>query len=103
MMHLAATQATTPAFLHTPAVTNAAQRDPRAWKVAQDFEAQILSSMMQPMFEGLQTDGAFGGGEGEGAFRSLLVEQYGKEMTNSGGIGLSDMIYGEILKLQEGR
>ena len=37
----------------------------RALKTAQDFEASFLSQMFKPMFEGLKTDGAFGGGSAE--------------------------------------
>ncbi|MES1990665.1 MAG: rod-binding protein [Pseudomonadota bacterium] len=76
-------------------------KDARAWATAQDFEAQFMSSMAQSMFEGIETDPTFGGGEGEDTFRSMLVSQYGKEMSKAGGIGIADQIYGEILKLQE--
>lgn len=76
-------------------------RDPRAWETARDFETQFVSVLLQPMFEGTGEDSAFGGGPGEGMFRSLLVEQYGREMTKSGGIGLADAVYREILKMQE--
>jgi len=34
-------------------------------------------------------------------FRSLLVDQYGTQIARSGGIGIADTIYSEILKLQE--
>ncbi|MDR3500566.1 MAG: rod-binding protein [Parvibaculum sp.] len=73
----------------------------QTWKTAQDFESSFLSTMTQTMFEGIKTDGAFGGGQGEATFRSLLIDQYGKEMTSAGGIGVADKIYGEILKMQE--
>lgn len=76
-------------------------KDPQAWATARDFESQFISSMFQSMFKGLKTDETFGGGQGEEMFRSLLVDQYGKEMTKSGGIGLADTVYSEIIKLQE--
>lgn len=75
--------------------------DTRAWATAQDFEAQFMSSMAQSMFEGIETDETFGGGPGEDTFRSMLVSEYGKEISKAGGIGIADQIYGEILKLQE--
>ena len=75
--------------------------DARAWSTAQDFESQFMSSMAQSMFEGVETDPTFGGGPGEDTFRSMLVSQYGNEMSKAGGIGIADQIYGEILKLQE--
>ncbi len=88
-------------YIHTPLQGAKAHPDARAWATAQDFEAQFLSTMAQTMFEGVKTDKTFGGGPGEDTFRSMLVEQYGQQMAKSGGIGIADKIYGEILKLQE--
>lgn len=88
-------------YLHTPMPSAQKHSDARAWATAQDFEAQFMSSMTQTMFEGIKTDETFGGGTGEDMFRSMLVDQYGKEMSRAGGIGIADKIYGEILKLQE--
>ena len=84
-----------------PAPRGAETRDPRVWETARDFEAQFVSVLLQPMFAGTGEDSAFGGGPGEGMFRSLLVEQYGREMPKGGGIGLADSVYREILKMQE--
>lgn len=87
-----------PALLAQNAAT---RRDPKAWAAAQEFESNFVSTMFQTMFEGIKTDGPFGGGQGENAFRSLLVDEYGKEVTRAGGIGIADKVYSEILKLQE--
>ncbi len=72
-----------------------------AKKAAQDFEAVFISQMLAPMFEGISTDGPFGGGEGEGMFRSLMIDQYGKQMAAQGGIGLADHVTKALLKHQE--
>ena len=56
--------------------------------------------MLQQMFEGVETEGPFGGGHGEEMFRSLMTEAMGKQMAKKGGIGLSDTIQREILKMQ---
>lgn len=91
--------AANPAYIHTPArIPNGSTS---AWRAAQDFETQFISAMTQSMFEGVTTDGPFDGGQGESVFRSMLVEQYSKEITRAGGIGLADQVYREILKLQE--
>jgi len=42
-----------------------------------------------------------GGGPGEEMFRSMMVQQVGASVAANGGIGLSDAIYREMLKLQE--
>ena len=41
-------------------------------------------------------------GPGAEAYRSMMVSEYAKLVTKSGGIGLSDQIYRELLKMQEG-
>ncbi len=70
-------------------------------RVAEEFEAVFIGQMLAPMFEGLETDELFGGGPGEDIYRSVLVEEYGKSIARAGGIGLSDIIQREILRLQE--
>ena len=70
-------------------------------RAAEEFEAVFIAQMMAPMFEGLETDELFGGGAGEDIYRSILVEEYGKSIARAGGIGLSDTIQREILRLQE--
>ena len=72
----------------------------RAKDTAEKFEGQFLSFMFQQMFEGVKTDGPFGGGHGEEMFRSLMTEAMGKQMAKKGGVGLADTIQREMLKMQ---
>ena len=74
---------------------------PRIRAAAQEFEASFLAQMLQPMFQGLSTDGPFGGGQSEGVFRSLLVDEYARGMARAGGIGVARTVGNELLKLQE--
>ncbi|HTQ14924.1 MAG TPA: rod-binding protein [Rhizomicrobium sp.] len=74
-----------------------------AKKVAGQFEASFIGEFMGQMFEGIPTDGPFGGGEGEEMFRSLLTDEYGKQIEASGGFGLSDAITRQLLQMQEAR
>jgi len=67
---------------------------------AQKFEEQFLSIMLQQMFEGVNTSAPFGGGPGEQMFKSFMTEAMAKQMTRAGGIGLSDTVSREMLKLQ---
>ena len=53
------------------------------------------------MFAGISTDGRFGGGSAEGVYRDLLNQEYARVLSRSGGIGVADVVYREILKLQE--
>lgn len=73
----------------------------RAKKVAQEFEGVFVAQMLGHMFEGISTDGPFGGGQGEAMFRSLLMEEYGKEVAAQGGFGIANQVTAELLKHQE--
>jgi Rod binding domain-containing protein len=70
-------------------------------ETAQAFEASFLSQMLKPMFEGLETDGPFGGGEGESTWRSFLIDAMAKQAVKAGGIGMADTVMSEMLKMQE--
>jgi len=71
-------------------------------ETAEDFEAVFLSQMLKPMFETVPTDGFMGGGQAESIYRGMMVEEMGKAITKSGGVGIADTVYRELLKLQEG-
>ena len=72
-----------------------------AKEAAQDFEAFFMTKMMESMFDGISTEGMFGGGHAEKIYRSLLLNEYGKAMAKTGSIGVSDDIMSTILKMQE--
>jgi flagellar protein FlgJ len=71
-------------------------------KAAEDFEAVMLSQIMEEMFAGVEPDENFGGGTGEKMFRSLLNEKVAGSISKQGGIGIADAVQGELIKLQEG-
>ncbi|MES2835006.1 MAG: rod-binding protein [Pseudomonadota bacterium] len=79
------------------------QRAPTAKmrETAEAFEASFLSQMLKPMFEGLETEGTFGGGEAEGTWRSFLIDAMAKQTAKAGGIGLADDVMAEMMKMQE--
>lgn len=68
---------------------------------AKDFESMFISQMLQPMFDTVQTDSMFGGGQGEDTWKGMMIEQYGREISNAGGIGLSDDIKAKMIEMQE--
>ena len=70
-------------------------------KLGLDFETMCLTNLLSPMFEGLQTDGPFGGGHAEETMRSFYVGAMAKQMAQRGGIGISSMMQSQLLKLQE--
>jgi flagellar protein FlgJ len=68
---------------------------------SEEFEAVFLSQMLSHMFDGVETDENFGGGEGEDMVKSLLTDEYGKLIARTGGIGIADQVKKEMLSLQE--
>jgi flagellar protein FlgJ len=72
-----------------------------AAKAARDFEAVFINEIMGAMFEGIPTDGPFGGGPGEAIFRSMMIDQYSKTIAAQGGFGLADAVKRELLQAQE--
>lgn len=69
--------------------------------VANDFEAQFISQMLENMFNTVDTKDALGGGDTEEVYRSMMIDQYGKMITRSGGIGVADEVKREMLNIQE--
>lgn len=70
-------------------------------KAAQQFEGVFVSEFLGSMFEGISTDGPFGGGQGEEMFRSLMLDEYGKQFAARGGFGLAPAIARQLLLHQE--
>jgi len=75
----------------------------RMKETAEDFEAVFLAEMLRPMFSNIEAASPFGGGAGEKIYRDMQVDEYGKAIAKSGGIGLADSILREMIKMQEGK
>ena len=72
-----------------------------AREAAEAFESIFLAQVLDQMFRGIKTDGLFGGGFSEGLYRSMMNEQVANSISRSGGVGIADAVYREILSLQE--
>jgi peptidoglycan hydrolase FlgJ len=70
-------------------------------RAAVEFEAFFLAQALQPMFAGTGAEEPFGGGFAEEMWQSMQVEQYGKALAKSGGIGIADTVVREMLRAQE--
>ena len=77
--------------------TSAAQ----AGKAADDFEAMFLAQILSPMWAGIEANSKFGGGSAEDTYRGMLVNEYGKLLSQAGGLGIADQVKAELLKAQE--
>lgn len=83
-----------------PTDVSTVQTRAQAEAVAQQFERMFIAEMLQPMFSGIETDGPFGGGQGEEVFRPMLLDQYADAIAKGGGVGIADVVLKEILRLQ---
>ncbi|MBL8668961.1 MAG: rod-binding protein [Rhodospirillales bacterium] len=90
-----------PVAAPTPAGENGTAQRKALQRQAVSFEAVYLGEMLKPMFDGLATDGPFSGGFGEDVWRSLQVQEFGKAIAASGGIGLAAAVHDELLAAQE--
>lgn len=77
-------------------------RTEAARAAAQEFESVFLNTMLEGMFAGIKTDGPYGGGTAEKTYRSLLITQYAKQISQNGGLGIADQITRDLIALQEG-
>ena len=92
--------------MDAPAITTALppEQVQKAWKAAQDFEAMTLNQFLTPMFDTVDTSkGPFGGGEGESAWKPMLVDTLAKQMAKSGGLGLAQPVFRQMIQMQEAR
>lgn len=72
-------------------------------KTAEDFETMFLESSMDRLTQDIGQEGPLGdNGTGGSVYKSMMSKEYAKSIVKSGGIGISDQIYAQMLKLQEG-
>lgn len=74
--------------------------DEKVTAVAKELESVFLTEMMKHMFAGVKPDENFGGGSSEEVYKSLMLEEYGKQFSKVGGVGIQQAIKEEILKMQ---
>ena len=70
-------------------------------KTAKEYEGMFVAEMLSHMFSGVEVDPMFGGGQGEEMFRSLLVQEYGKQIAQGPGLGLGNEIKRMMIELQQ--
>lgn len=92
--------AVSPALLQSTPAAPSGNDARRMRETAEQFEASFLSQMLKPMFEGLDTNGLFGGGEAEATWRSFLIDAMAQQTVRAGGIGLADTVMAEMIRMQ---
>jgi len=91
----------TAARAQTPPASGTEAFETRARRAAQEFESVFLTAFIEQMQSDIDTDGPFGGGPGEKIYRSMMAEQYARSIAQSGGVGIAEQVYTEILRSQE--
>lgn len=80
------------------------QRQKKIGDMANEFEAIFLNNVLSQMSAGLKTEETvMGGGQAETMWRQMLNEQMAEHISKGKGIGISDTIEKQLLKIQEGR
>ena len=74
-------------------------------QTASDFEAVFIGQMLESSFEGVSSNPLSEEGEKGGfaddTYRSMMLQEFGKLMARSGGIGLAQHIKQSMLAMQE--
>ncbi len=80
----------------------AIQAPPALARAAEAFEASTLNELLRPIFDTVDSaHGAFGGGDGEAAWRPMLVEAMAKRIAAHGGLGLAAPVLRQMIQMQE--
>ena len=63
--------------------------DKQITEKSKELEGVFLAMMLEPMFPDGKESNLYGGGNSSGIFRSMMIQEYGKTLANSGGVGLT--------------
>lgn len=72
----------------------------QAKKAAEQFESFFLGQMLEYMNSDIDGQGMFGGGHAEDVWRSMLNQEYGKEIAKSSSLGVADAVMRSMLQAQ---
>lgn len=70
-------------------------------QAAEEFEAVFLTQMLEQIWQDVETDGLFGADRGNGIYRSMMLQEYGRGLAKQGGVGIAGAVERELLRLQE--
>ena len=85
-----------------PATSLPPQQVQKIQKAAEDFEAMAIGQLLAPMFDTVDhSKTMFGGGDGEAAWRPMMVSALAKQMAAHGGLGLARPVMQQLLQIQE--
>lgn len=86
----------------SPTASLPPQQVQKIQKAAEDFEAMAIGQLLAPIFETVDhSKTMFGGGDGEAAWRPMMISALAKQMAAHGGIGLARPVMQQLLQIQE--
>jgi Rod binding domain-containing protein len=85
------------------AATTKSAAEAKARKAASEFETMFLEQSLDRLTQSDGTEGPLGdNGTGGGVYRSMLTKEYAGQIVKSGGVGIGDQVFREMMKMQEG-
>ncbi len=66
----------------------------------QQFEGLFVGQLLRLMFETVDVDKNFGGGLAEETYRGLMVDEYGMNISKTGGIGIAQRLQRSLVDFQ---
>jgi flagellar protein FlgJ len=81
---------------------SATQGSDKARKTSDDFEKMFLEQSLGEVTKNSGEDGPLGdNGTGGSVYRSMLMNEYAGNIVKTGGVGISNQIYNQMMKMQE--
>lgn len=71
--------------------------------VSRSFESLLVGQLVKSMRQTVVRDGIIPQGNAEKVYESMLDTEYSKQISESGSMGLGDMLYRHMLQTLEGR
>ena len=90
-----------PTLLQTLDTGKGIENKEQARAVAEKFEAFFLRTVLEDLIPAPKDDAFGGGGNAEKIWTSQLHEQYAELLAKRGGVGIADLVYQQLLTLQE--
>lgn len=90
-----------PINVHGAATVPANREDAKLRKACQGFEALLVQQMLSAMRQTVEKSDVFGSREKEDVFQGMLDQQMADEISRTGTMGIADMLYAQLSKINE--
>ncbi len=77
------------------------KKDMKLHESARNLEALVFEKMLSSMRKAIPKSGLFDEGQAEEIYQSMMDQELGKRIAQSGGMGLSELIYAQLCKQRQ--